>query len=347
MLKKISIKNFISYKSFVLDSPSMLNVIIGENDTGKTALLKLLYGALKSLEELALKNGVSYKKILSDKLIGTFQPRKGNLGELVSKSQAEKLTVEATMGGEKAQNLYFSFGSSTTNSILDCSEHIEPINGFNTIFIPAKEVLTAFDAIAATRENLFMDGFDDTYLDLIRSLRLKQQRGNIAKELTDINKTMEELFDGVLSHGNKDLPFVFKKQKNEFSMSLTAEGVKKIGILSTLIRNRQLHRGTVLFMDEPETALHPKAIRKLALMLVALSRNGIQVFVTSHSYFLIKQLSIIASRDKVEIMCYSLIRKDGKIEKTESNLKDGLPTNPIIDEALAMFVEEVQNEVIR
>ena len=89
--------------------------------------------------------------------------------------------------------------------------------------------MTAFEAIAATRENLFIDGFDDTYLDLIRTLRIKQQKGKIAKELTTINKTLEELFDGNLSQNNKDMPFVFKKQKNEFSMSQTAEGIKKNG----------------------------------------------------------------------------------------------------------------------
>ncbi|HMW37476.1 MAG TPA: AAA family ATPase [bacterium] len=73
-------------------------------------------------------------------------------------------------------------------------------------------------------------------------------------------------------------------------MSLTAEGVKKLGILTTLIRNRQLNKGTILFMDEPEAVLHPQAIRDLVKILNLLSQSGIQIFISTHSFFVIKQL---------------------------------------------------------
>ncbi|MNE57503.1 hypothetical protein D3C80_1524730 [compost metagenome] len=35
-----------------------------------------------------------------------------------------------------------------------------------------------------------------------------------------------------------------------YSWNYTAEGIKKIGILTTLIKNRKLRKNTVLFMDE-------------------------------------------------------------------------------------------------
>ena len=95
MIQQISIKNFITYEHFVVKESGLsnINIIIGENDTGKTGLLKLLYGATRSIEELALRKDISFKKILSDKMLNVFQPKKASLGELVSKGSSEKLSV--------------------------------------------------------------------------------------------------------------------------------------------------------------------------------------------------------------------------------------------------------------
>lgn len=355
MLKKIKITNFLGFRAFEATKLTPVTIIVGPNDSGKTALLKLLYGVSKSLEDFTTKRSVvatSYKKLLADKLINTFQPRKNGLGELVTKSPGERisLSVGLTYEVRSRQQIQFSFGESTTNTIVECTEnnHIEQFaDNYNALFIPAKEVLTAFDAIALTREQYNMPGFDDTYYDLILDLRVPTQQGKVISELTQVNADLEDLFEGVIVQGlTKDNPFLFKKGKVEFTMPLTAEGIKKIGILTTLIRNRRLGKNTILFMDEPETALHPRAIRSLAEMIINMSRAGVQVFLTSHNYFLIKQLSIIARRDKEDITCFSLDKVIGQpISYTVENLRDGLPDNSIIQEALAMYSEDIKNEL--
>ena len=155
---------------------------------------------------------------------------------------------------------------------------------------------------------------------------------------------MEDLFEGKIEQtGLQDQPFIFKKGNQQFSMQQTAEGIKKIGILTTLITNRQLGKGTVLFMDEPETALHPDAIRQMVEMLVAMSKAGVQIFIASHSYFVIKQLANCAKRDKLDINCWNLEREVGKsVKNSFHSLIDGvLPSNTIINEALEMFDEEI------
>jgi AAA15 family ATPase/GTPase len=352
MLKTINIKNFLTFKEFEIKKFTPVNIIIGPNDSGKTALLKLLYGVSKSLEDYSQKQGVignSYKRILSEKLFNTFQPRKSGLGELVTKGANEKLQVSLVYENKSREQLQFSFGESTTNSIVDCTETINTAAfsiDYNALFIPSKEVLTAFDAIALTREQYNMIGFDDTYYDLILDLRVPTQQGKITSELINVNKDLEDLFEGTIVQGNKENPFIFKKGKAEYTMPLTAEGIKKIGILTTLIRNRRLRKNTLLFMDEPETALHPKAVRSLAEMIVMMSNAGVQVFITSHNYFLIKQLAIIAKRDDTDISCVSLTKEKAyPVHYTVENMKNGLPQNPIIEEALAMFNEEIKNEL--
>lgn len=341
-----------SHSDLIIREIDGINVIIGKNDTGKTGLLKLLYGSVKSLEiyskKTALKD-VSFKKELADKLFDTFMPRKNGLGDLVQKGSKEKLDVNITVVGNNGkynQTIYYSFGERTERSISTCSDDIKqlPPNSINALFVPAKEVLTAFSDIRNIRDNFYGVGFDDTYLDLIKALDLPTTKGRVAEELSLVNKTLENLFEGKIEQtGQQDQPFIFKKGNQQFAMQQTAEGIKKIGILTTLITNRQLGKGTILFMDEPETALHPDAIRQMVEMLVAMSKAGVQIFIASHSYFVIKQLANCAKRDKLNISCWNLIRENNKpVNNSFHNLIDGvLPSNSIIDEALAMFNEEI------
>jgi AAA15 family ATPase/GTPase len=352
MISSITIKNFMAHSELTIKEIPSINIIIGKNDTGKTGLLKLLYATVKALEIYSLKGrqtGVIFKKELSDKLLDTFMPRKNGLGDLVQKGNKEKLDVNITVtsnNGKYKQPIYFSFGDRTEKSISTCIEHVDPMpnSSTNALFVPAKEVLTAFNDIRNIRENFYGVGFDDTYLDLIRALSLETTRGRVASELSQVNKSLEDLFEGKIEQtGQNDQPFIFKKGNQQFAMQQTAEGIKKIGILTTLITNRQLGRGTILFMDEPETALHPDAIRKLVEMLVAMSKAGVQIFLASHSYFVIKQLAICAKRDQLNVSCWNLTREMGKpVNNSFHDLIDGvLPSNSIIDEALKMYDEEI------
>ena len=351
MIKTLEIKNFMGFRSFEATKLTPINIIIGSNDSGKTGIVKLLYGISKTLEDFKERNthNHTFKKILSEKLINTFQPRKNGLGELVRKGSNDKLSVNITYEGKKKQNIQFSFGDTTTSSIIDCTENstIEPFeDDYNALFIPAKEVLTAFEAIAITREQFNMIGFDDTYYDLILDLRVPTLQGKVNNDLISVNKKLEDLFEGVIAQGNKENPFIFKKSKLEFSMPMTAEGIKKIGILTTLIRNRKLRKNTLLFMDEPETALHPKAVRFLAEMIWSMSNAGVQIFITSHNYFLIKQLAIISKREKIDLNCFSLAKEAGQpVEYTLENMRLGLPDNQIVKEALEMFNEEIKSDL--
>lgn len=352
MIQSITIKNFMAHSDLSLQDIPEINVIIGKNDTGKTGLLKLLYATVKSIEIFSLKtksSDATFKKELADKLFDTFMPRKNGLGDLVQKGSKEKLDVNITVignNGKYNQPIYFSFGDRTEKTISTCTEHVEPLSNssLNALFVPAKEVLTAYTDIRNLRDNFYGVGFDDTYLDLIKALDLPTTKGRVADELSSVNKNLEDLFEGKIEQtGQKEQPFIFKKGNQQFAMQQTAEGIKKIGILTTLITNRQLGKGTVLFMDEPETALHPDAVRQMVEMLVAMSKAGVQIFIATHSYFVIKQMANCAKRDQLNISCWNLSKEKGKpVTNSFHNLIDGvLPSNTIIDEAIRMYDQEI------
>jgi len=352
MIKSLSLQNFMGYSKFKSKEFAPVNVVIGKNDTGKTGLLKLLYASAKTIDIYSRRKqneDVNFKKLLAEKLFDTYQPGKKGLGELVNKNTREKLTVDIEFHHSKLNyddRLHFSFGDSTTNTIIDSQESINSISeNFRCLFIPAKEVLTSLKAIRATRDNLHIPGFDDTYLDLIRALVIPTQKGNITEELKDVNKRLEDLFEGHIEQGTDD-DFLFKKGNTEFQMQLTAEGVKKIGILTTLIRNRQLNANSVLFMDEPETTLHPEATRELVEMLMLMAKSGIQIFIATHNYFVLKQLYLSARRDNVNTNCYALSREKGKgIEYAIYDLKKEFPENAISNEAIRMSDEEIKMDL--
>lgn len=60
--------------------------------------------------------------------------------------------------------------------------------------------------------------------------------------------------------------------------------------------NGTLARQSVLFWDEPETNLNPAYMVKLAELLAAIARNGTQVFIATHSLFMMRELSLLLGR---------------------------------------------------
>ena len=130
----------------------------------------------------------------------------------------------------------------------------------------------------------------------------------------------------------------FKKGNQKFPIGVTAEGIKKISILDTLLGNKYLNSNSVIFIDEPESALHPAAISKLLDIIAMLAESGIQFFMASHSYFVIKKLFLIAQKNNISIPVFSANNNHWDI----ANLRDGLPDNPIIDESIHIYKEEVE-----
>lgn len=332
MLDKIELRNFGPLSIVDWSLLGKINLIIGGNGSGKTFLLKAMYSALRALEEFKRGDAPrSLPEIMFEKLYWTFQPEK--IGDLVTKGADSPLACTMTVDG---QDLGYSFGKSTERQISSLENNISP-RASNSIFLPAKEVLSLHQIILKSRETDQTFGFDDTYLDLARALRQATTKGKDFAEFAQSRGLLEGILGGVVEYDDSSGRWQFVVGKNRFPIGMTAEGVKKIAILDTLLGNRYLDTQSVIFIDEPESALHPHAISQLLDIVHMLADRGIQFFLASHSYFVVKKLALIAQENHFSIPVLSNVNGQWQSD----DLQNGLPDNPIIDESIRLYKEEV------
>ena len=120
---------------------------------------------------------------------------------------------------------------------------------------------------------------------------------------------------------------------------MTSEGIKKIAILDTLLGNRYLDPHSIVFVDEPEAALHPSAISTFMDIIALLADFGIQFFLASHSYFVVEKLYLIAQKQQMSIPA-ALGNKEN--EWVYTDLRQGMPDNSIINESIDLYKQEVE-----
>jgi AAA15 family ATPase/GTPase len=143
MFTKIKIDNLGPIKNIDFPNVGKINVIIGENDSGKTMLLKMLYVGIKSWEGYKKADEPrSIKELISDKLYWTFQVKK--LSDLVTKPSETKFEANFTID---SQMINFAFSNSAEKSIGEINEITHGRSIGKSIFLPAKEVLSLFKVI--------------------------------------------------------------------------------------------------------------------------------------------------------------------------------------------------------
>lgn len=333
MINQIKLDNFGPLSNINWPALGKINLIIGGNGSGKTFLLKAIYSSLRTLEEYKRGNEQrSAAEILADKLYWTFQAEK--IGDLVSKGADAPLSSSIIF---EKKDFSYSFGKDTSKQISSLENHVSP-RASNSIFLPAKEVLSLHQIILKSREQDKVFGFDDTYFDLAKALRISTSRGRNFDVFAQSRRQLENILGGVVEYDEASGRWLFVKGRHKFPIGVTAEGIKKIAILDTLLGNRHLDTNSVVLIDEPESALHPTAISQLLDIVAMLAESGIQFFMASHSYFVVKKLFLTAQERGWSIPVISASESGWAC----NDLKNGMPDNPIIAESIRLYKEEVE-----
>lgn len=335
-IASVSLKEYGMIPSFDCQSFSNINLVIGENGTGKTFLLKALYSATRAMEEYKRGDDIkTINEVLAEKLRWTFQVDK--LGDMVTRSSNESLIFEMKLGTDQ---IGYQFSSSATSKVVTATAPYGK-RETNSIFIPAKEVLSLYSIILKSREVDKSFGFDDTYYDLVKALRISPKKGKNYTAFSNSRKLLNSVIDGKVEYDETSGKWFYKNNRSQkFSIGATSEGVKKISIMDRLLSNGYLDNQSIIFIDEIESALHPTAICQFLDMVAKIATDmDLQFFISSHSYFVIKKLALIAKTNPGLVTCISL-SKDKK--PAVHDLSEGMPDNSIIDASIALYEEEVE-----
>lgn len=338
-IKNVKLNNYTVFENLSVDFNDGINVFIGENATGKTHLLKLIYSACRSNRA---DTDFAYK------LVRTMMPDGYRIARLITRSQGNhqaKIQVCAASDEDKSEkNLSVSFSNKTKKweSEKKGKESWEKSFADNSsIFIPAKEILShSYKLAAATSVDNVR--FDDTYIDIINSAKIDIAMGKNPIARASLLERIEKMTNGKVVYDAEKDEFYLKKGSSKQEFNVIAEGVKKMGLLWLLAKNGTLEKGSILFWDEPEANINPSFIGTIAELLLELQRSGVQLFISTHSYFLAKYFDIKKiDSDRVEF--YSLYRTKANrgVQCESSSDFTLLENNPIVQTYLQIYRDEL------
>ena len=370
MISRLHLKNFIAFADLCINFSPGINIVIGENGTGKTQLLK----AILALSGPAA-HGEQAGEQLARKLCRLYHPLSNQVGELRRTGARGEAQLSATFAS--GQEIAAQFSGSATGAKVSANTNGEAAPA---IFIPTKEVLSLVRGLTAEQPHLptIERIFDDGYLDLAHQLvkegandlnakvQLDPRFASIVPRLTNLIGGQYLLENGrfVFEPGRyveKDAATRSKAQhaqmyqdstewkfvpssNQRLSSGMTAEGFRKIGVLQRLLGNGSLNPGSTgpLLWDEPESNLNPKLMKDLVLALLELARNGQQVILATHDYVLLKWFDLLMDKGKGDqVTFHRLFRnEDGDDIQCESHSDYSIVGRSAISNTFAELYDE-------
>jgi predicted ATP-dependent endonuclease of OLD family len=289
-----------------------LTIICGKNNTGKTYITYSIYGFLRHLFALSFDKN-NFKSLTQEQLNELSSQFTANLAEIFSANADEFIGAEFHLALEKPR--VESFRSKNDNP--NAGE--VPLENFPRPFILSSE---------RTSIQLFQKELDGNRSDLVKALTksrnlellekqvarfalpieteidfarettlviksnsfLKQQQPTLTTYIEDMLGVQYEIINGQILVRDKTTQKVLPHYRSSAS-------VRTLFDLHLWLKH-QAQPGDILFMDEPEINLHPENQLKMVRLLVRLVNNGINVFITTHSTYIIKEfnnLSMLAN----------------------------------------------------
>ena len=329
-IKKLTLNNFMAFENAEINWSDNINIICGENSTGKTTLLKVMYSLIKPLSSGGKDNLTKEmeEQVFVKKIQGVFRPDEMKIGRLVSRKQGSNRT-DFSIDLEKKQKISVGFGNRQENHADVSIIQEEKTKKYDVIYIPTKEMISTVE-----------------HFVLAKLLDRPLSKGPNTTEQNQVLSNIEDIMKGQIVQKNKK--FYFKiKGEGEFEMGLLSDGYRKLSMIIYMILSGSLNKNTILFWDEPETNMNPKMIRPIVQVMVALAQMGVQIFVSTHDYFIQQEFNMVASYpelnpQKLDIKFISLFRneKTRDVHYEMKNSASDLEHNAIMQEFDAMYDRE-------
>lgn len=186
--------------------------------------------------------------------------------------------------------------------------------------------------------------------DALKDCKISAETSNnIPKYFLDLSGMLQRRFSGepicpkVLEHLTSDEVMSGKVvmsetgmlfQENSGStreMPLAATGVANLGVLAFLIERRILDKNACLFIDGPESNLHPAWQVEMVDALFSLAQAGVNVVIATHSVEIIKYLQVrVKKNPQGNFIALNHFRGGSVSPRNKDSLEDRL-TDVILD----------------
>lgn len=331
MLKSMKFENFTAFDKLEVKFSPGINVLIGENGTGKTHILKTAYAACA-----ITKTGDDF----AEKINNVFYPSGKQIGRLIKRAKVSSSgCVEVVREiNKKKFSIKIRFSSHTIKPEKAESSGAVKIwkdNPLEAAYIPVKDMMANSPGLSSLYDVREIH-FEEIYVDIIRRAFLPILKGPTDKARKRLLEILQAAMQGKVTIKNEE--FFLRNEQGELEFTLLAEGYRKLGLLWVLLQNGTLTNGSTLFWDEPETNLNPKLMEQVVTILIELQRMGVQIFLATHNYVLLKEFDLQLSRDD-NISFHSIFRNEkGTIDV--SSISNYMNINPnAIDDTFGNIID--------
>lgn len=294
MLKSANFQRFTTVPNGVWTFSPGLNVVVGENGMGKSHVLKALYAMLRTQSDRPGDLTKSFlEKAYAEKLVRVMRP--DSLGRLVKRKQGQdRCEISLTME-QRQQSSAIEFATSAKTKVDVVQVPGEGLSK-SPVFLPTRELVTLCPWFLNLYENFHLE-FEETWRDTVSLLGAPSVKGARERRAAELLAPLELALNGkVVMEPTNGRFYLQVAGGGRMEMPLVAEGLRKFAMLARLISTGVLLDKGYLFWDEPETNLNPKLVKALAHSIVTLAAQGIQVFIATHSLFLLREFEILLDR---------------------------------------------------
>ena len=333
-LSEVRLERFTTFQKLHIEMSPGINVFVGANATGKTHIMKIVYSACD-----ITKTNTDF----AEKLVRVFMPSGRAIGRLVKRHKTSSRCAVEIFRGNKKLRISFSNHSTKPESATIIGAKDWKQFPIECVYIPVKEMLSNAPGFRSLYNQRDIH-FEEIYVDIIDRALRPSLRGPTDRFRKKLLTTLQKTIEGKVT--TKEEEFFLRNKQGNLEFSLLAEGMRKLGLLWLLIQNGTLLNGSVLFWDEPETNLNPKLYGNIIEILLELQRNGVQVFLATHDYVILKELDL-RKRNNDHLSFHSLYRdkEKGEIEcRTSHNYLDIHP-NAIADAFADLYDREIERSL--
>ena len=349
MLKSLHIENLTVFPEADFKFGKNLNIIIGENGSGKSHILKAAYCAIAvsaSGERDSASDGPTkgfLATALADKLRNVFKP--DELGRLARRRQGHTTCLLRYGFTPSNLDLEFSFKTSSKKEVVVATVPAKWAEK-RPVFLPTRELLTISPGFVSLYETTHLP-FEETWRDTCVLLGAPLARGPREARIKEVLVPLEEAMGGTVD-ADKAGRFYLNLATGSMEIHLVAEGLRKLAMVARLIATGSLLDKGYLFWDEPESNLNPRITKAVAKTILQIAKGGIQVFIATHSLFLLRELHILQQREfkKLDTRCFGLhIGQDGAVSVEQGKTMDDVGSIAALDEDLQQSERYIDTEM--